>query len=89
MPCLKCGACCRILRFEVPWSRAQVEFLEARGLSYTESGDFLLVDVQHVCPQLVGNQCRLKGDAKPLACRDFPAEGQVPLLGCGFVGEQQ
>lgn len=80
MDCQRCGECCRVLVVpfvDEPFLR---EFLEARGIVYSESEPGRLdARVPHTCPHLVDGLCDLEAGDKPVACRMFPGEGQECL----------
>ena len=83
--CLRCGKCCRNLRFKmhVPMRREQ-EFYRARGFKVV--GESVDVVVDHVCPQLTeDNRCRLQ-KCKPFLCRKYPEYVLETELneGCGY-----
>ncbi len=76
MACRGCGDCCRVLIVPFVDSDLLREFLDARGIDWSEDHGCLEAVVPHVCPHLVGNDCELHGGEQPIACKDFPAEGQ-------------
>ncbi len=83
--CKQCGQCCRCVGF-VQWRNpGLIEWLEARGLDYTEYPDGTIrVLAPHVCPHLIDSKCDLHDGEKPDACRQFPTDPKHPLPGCGF-----
>jgi hypothetical protein len=81
--CRQCATCCRVIGFEVDTSNApMMEWLDARGIVIV-AGRYATLD--HRCAQQNDDgTCKLHGENKPQICRDFPAEPDHLLPGCGF-----
>ena len=90
--CRKCGACCRVVGFEVDCRETTRLFYEARGFRVIEWAHLPVVVFPHVCPNLVGDLCSVWGTEDfPEACRVFPGSGEDLVLQallipeCGYV----
>lgn len=84
--CLKCGKCCRWVHTETaPEEQIDWKLVDARGLilAKRQDGD-MSVFAQSICGKLGGdNTCLIQGD-KPKVCKEFPANPDYVLLGCGY-----
>ena len=81
MPSCKvaCGGCCKVLEFLVPDIEICWEFYGKRGRNLkiersTARPGFLVVEVNHRCPNLSKtDKCKIYVD-RPMACRNYLCE---------------
>jgi hypothetical protein len=84
--CLKCGKCCRWVHTETaPEEKIDWKLVDARGLMVAKRrSNNLSVFAMSICRKLGGdNTCLVQGE-KPQVCKDFPANPNHILPGCGF-----